>query len=340
MKQETAQEQTLRHREEDKLKQRVQRWIVSCSILLMGGKFLAYFLTNSVGILTDAMESIVNVTAGFIGLYSLWQAAKPKDANHPFGHGKIELISASIEGLLILFAGGIIIYEGGMRLFAPAPIEKLDIGILLVAVAGAINYALGWYSIRVGKKHNSVALIAGGKHLQSDTYSSIGLVVGLILLYVTNIHWIDSALALVFGSIIVVTGISILRKTVANLMDEADKEYLNKMLVTITKNQQPDWIDIHNLKMIKYGSYFYIDCDLTMPWYYNVNEGHRACDELKATILKEFSDRVIVSVHSDSCEEKHCTHCAVSDCPYRKEAFEAPLLYTLKELTKSDDQEV
>ncbi|MFQ8806905.1 MAG: cation diffusion facilitator family transporter [Alistipes indistinctus] len=160
---------------EDALKQRIQRWIVCGSVAIMAGKFLAFWLTNSVGILTDAVESIVNVTAGFISLYSLYLAAKPKDAGHPFGHGKVELISASIEGLLIIIAGGVIIFEGVRRLFEPAEIAKLDIGIIVVAAAGAMNYLMGWYSIRMGRRYNSIALIAGGKHLQSDTYSTIGL---------------------------------------------------------------------------------------------------------------------------------------------------------------------
>ncbi|MEG1762331.1 MAG: cation diffusion facilitator family transporter [Bacteroidales bacterium] len=220
----------------DQIKQKVQRGIVTISVLLLVGKFLAYFLTNSVGVLTDAMESIVNVVAGFISLYSLNMASRPKDKSHPFGHGKAELLSASIEGLLIMFAGGLIIFEGIRRLFDPAEIQKLDIGILIVAAAGLANYILGWYSILVGKRHHSMALIAGGKHLQSDTYSSIGLVVGLLLLYFTKISWIDSALALVFGSIILITGISILRKTSANLMDKADTEVLEQMVKSISKN--------------------------------------------------------------------------------------------------------
>ena len=306
---------------EDAIKQKVQRWIVCGSAAIMLGKFIAFWVTNSVGILTDAMESIVNVIAGFISLYSLYWAAKPKDAEHPFGHGKVELISASIEGLLIMVAGGIIIFEGIRRLFNPSEIGQLDIGIIVVASAGVLNY-----------------LVAGGKHLQSDTYSTIGLVVGLLLLYYTRIGWIDSALALIFGSIIIVTGISILRRTIADLLDEADKEFLNKMVLTITQNQRPDWIDIHNLKMIKYGSSFYIDCDLTLPCYYTIGQGHDACLALKSAIERDFSDRVTLSVHSDSCEERHCEHCKMEECQYRKQAFVAPLHITLDELTETDEQ--
>ena len=138
------------------------------------------------------MESIVNVVAGAISLFSLCLSKKPKDQNHPFGHGKIELISASIEGILISIAGGMIIYEGIKRLLVPTDIQKIDVGIYIIAVSGLLNYLMGWYSIAVGKKYDSIALVAGGKHLQSDTYSTIGLVAGLVLLYFTGIAWIDS----------------------------------------------------------------------------------------------------------------------------------------------------
>ncbi len=324
--------------QEEIIKQRVQRWIVVLSTLILGGKFLAFYMTNSVGVLTDAMESIVNVAAGAISLYSLRWAAKPKDREHPFGHGKMELISASIEGLLISLAGGLIIYEGIQRLFAPAEIEKLDVGIYVVALAGLMNYLMGWYSVRMGKKYHSIALVAGGKHLQSDTYSSIGLVLGLLVLYYTHIAWIDSALALIFGAIIVATGISILRKTVANLLDKADVDVLRSVAACIKQNRRPEWVDIHNVKVIKYGSFLYVDCDLTLPWYYNVLESHRACDELKQTLIAEFGERVQVSIHSDPCLMHHCGHCEVVDCASRKSPFVAVEDIDLSNIVQSDEE--
>lgn len=322
---------------EDILKQKIQKWIVSVSFLILCGKFVAFYMTNSVGILTDAMESIVNVVAGFISWYSLRWASKPKDKEHPFGHGKMELISASIEGLLISIAGGMIIYQGIQRLYSPATIEKLNIGIIVVAVAGLVNYLMGWYSVKLGKKYNSMALIAGGKHLQSDTYSSIGLIAGLLLLFYTGIAWIDSALALVFGAIIVITGLSILRKTVANLLDKADNEILDSMAQSIKENRQPDWIDIHNTKIIKYGSFLYIDCDLTLPWFYNIIESHQACNKLKSTLSSKFSDKIQVSIHSDPCEMKHCEHCEMSNCTSRKVPFASLENITISNIIQSDE---
>lgn len=323
---------------EDIIKQRVQKWIVSLSILILCGKFLAFGLTNSVGILTDAMESIVNVVAGLISLFSLRWAARPRDKDHPFGHGKMELISASIEGLLITIAGGVIIYEGIQRLFTPASIEKLDVGIIVVAVAGAMNYVMGWYSIRIGKQHNSIALVAGGKHLQSDTYSTIGLVIGLLLLYFTKIAWIDSALALLFGAIIVVTGVGILRKTIENLLDKADDELLREMVQTMEEHRSKDWIDVHNTKIIKYGSYLYIDCDLTLPWYYNLIESHGACNNLQTTLVSRFSERVQVSIHSDPCNQAHCEHCLMNTCTTRQTPFVAIEKFDLQRIIESDEE--
>lgn len=311
--------------------------MVTLSIVLMIGKFLAFFLTDSVGILTDAMESIVNVTAGFITLYSLRLAAKPKDDGHPFGHGKAELISASLEGLMILVAGALIVIEGVKRLFEPQMPERLDIGILVIAAAGAVNYIAGWYSIRMGRKYDSIALVAGGKHLHSDVWSTVGLVAGLILLYMTRIPWIDSALALLFGSLIGITGIQILRKTVGGLMDKADRRVLEEIVRVVDQHRETAWIDVHNLKAIRYGSFLYVDCDLTLPWYYNISQGHDACDALKSTLSAAFDGRVLVSIHSDSCKEQHCSHCQVCDCPYRRAPFEASQPLTLTEIIKNDE---
>lgn len=323
--------------EEDKLKFNVQKWIVSISFLLLVGKFLAFYITNSVGVLTDALESIVNVSAGLISLFSLRISAKPRDSKHPFGHGKIELISASIEGILIFLAGGFIIIEGIKRLLNPSFPEQLDIGILIIALAGVVNYIMGWYSAHIGKKHNSIALIASGKHLQSDTYSTIGLVAGLALLHFTHIVWIDSALALLFGGIIIYTGVSILRKTIANLMDKADKDVLEQLTSVIKNNRKKEWIDIHNLKIIKHGNILFIDCDLTLPWYYTIQEGNNACDELKEIISKQFHIQTIVSIHSTSCKESLCVHCLIIECRHRQNEFSIPLILNLVKLTEIQD---
>ena len=327
----------------DQIKLKVQKRIVLVSFVILIAKFIAYYVTHSVGVLTDALESIVNVVAGAVSLYSLHLAMQPQDRNHPFGHGKIELISASSEGILIIIAGIMIIYEAVKRLLFPVEIQKLDIGIYIIAFSGVINYLLGTYSIRTGKKHNSVALVAGGKHLHSDTYSTIGLVIGLLALFFTKISWIDSALALLFGGIIIFTGISILRQTITGLVDHADEQLLGEMVTVLNENRQPEWIDIHNTKIIKSGNYLYIDCDLTVPWYYTVEAGHNLGSQLKDVLNQKYGNRTQLTIHIDPCnitQTCKCEKCMLVKCPHRQKPFTQQqnmdiLSFTNTELEKS-----
>ncbi|MBK6285095.1 MAG: cation transporter [Draconibacterium sp.] len=321
--------------EPKKIKLIVQRRIVFFSVILFIGKLIAYLLTNSVGILTDALESTVNVLTGFISVYSISVSLKPRDKDHPFGHGKIESLSASVEGILILFAGLIIIFEAIKRLFNPIEIQQLDIGIVIIAVAGLINYILGYYSIKTGRKHDSIALVAGGKHLQSDTYSTIGLVVGLILLLVTKIAWLDSVIAVLLGSIIIFTGIKILKETTSNLMDEADVNMLKEIVEILYKKKSEVWINIHNLKLVKYGDSFHIDCDLTLPWYMNISDAHKESDLIMKIISDNYSQNIDFTIHTDECKPYLCKHCRIMDCNYRKQDFKIDLEWTLGEMTES-----
>ena len=330
--------------EEDVIKQKVQKWIVSLSTLILLAKFAAYGMTLSVGILTDALESIVNVAAGIISLLSLRYAARPGDKEHPFGHGKMELISASVEGILISLAGLFIIYEGVERLLQPQPLRRLDVGIYIVAAGGVANYLMGAWSERVGRRSGSMALIAGGRHLKSDTYSTIGLVAGLTLLHLTHLTWIDSALALLFGTLIIITGISILRKTTDNLLDHADEELLTHLADQINHHRRAEWIDIHNVKAIKSGSYLYLDCDLTIPWYYTVEHGHRLAHELTDMLQGQIGPRLQATVHLDPCNvfaHPKCHVCALADCPHRREpAPEEPEPVSLTALTAGQPENV
>lgn len=323
---------------EDRAKQKVQRGILIVSCILMAGKFTAYVLTSSVGILTDALESIVNVTAGAVSLYSLYAASKPKDKDHPFGHGKIELLSASLEGFLIIMAGLLIVYESVMRFFSPTELTQLDVGIYIVAAAGAVNFLLGRYSVSKGKKYGSMALVAGGLHLQSDTWSSIGLVAGLLLLFFTGVEWIDSALGIVFGTIILLSGISILRKTLANLLDRADMKILADLADTLNSARQPDWVDIHNAKVLKYGNYLHLDCDLTVPWFYTVEQGHACGEKLQDILEEKYADRIQFTIHIDPCNVLGTPQCAVCGykCPERKERFCGNIRIDLNTFTKEE----
>lgn len=313
-----------------------QRIILIISTILLVGKFIAYFLTNSAGVYTDAMESIVNVVAGAISLLSIHWANKPKDSDHPFGHGKMEMISASLEGFLIIIAGGVIIMEGTKRIFSPSEIQKLDIGIWIVFIAALLNYIVGAFCIRKGKKNSSMALIAEGKHLQSDTYSSIGLMIGLIAVKITNIKLIDSCLALVFGLIIIIAGVKILKKTIANLVDKVDEKELEKIAEDINKNKDDNWIDIHNLRVVSYGNSLHIDCDITLPFFYSIEQGHKETEKLRKAI-EENRPSLCFTVHSDACDETYCAECSIQDCKHRQNDFSKPFIFNVKNLTIQEE---
>lgn len=306
----------------------LQLWIAIASSLLLVVKFAAYYITHSVAVLTDALESIVNVAAGFIGLYSLHIAAKPRDANHPYGHGKAEFISAAIEGTLILSAGGIIIFNAVKTFFLPQKISAINTGIYLVAATAVINWVLGYFSLRRGKQTNSLALIASGKHLQTDTYSTFAIIVGLLLIAVTHQRWIDSAMAIGFGSFIVYTGYKITRSSLAGIMDEADMLLLDKLIEGINKHRRQNWVDLHNLRVIKYGAVLHLDCHLTVPWYFTVKQAHKEIDYLAEWIRNDFGETLELFVHSDGCQYFQCHICYKNDCPVRQHPFQQRLVWT------------
>lgn len=304
--------------------------MVVVAVALFVAKVIAWYMTESVAILTDALESTVNVIAGFIGLYSLRVAAKPKDADHPYGHGKAEFISAAVEGTLVLVAGFIVIYESLNNFIHPHAIEKLDKGLILVAITALINYVIGYFTIKKGTKNNSLALIASGRHLQSDTYSTLGIIAGLVLILLTGYKWLDSVIAIIFAFIIIYTGYRIVRSSLAGIMDEADRQLLSGLVALLNNNRRDNWIDLHNLRVIKYGGQLHVDCHLTVPWYININEAHLEIDALIALLQHQFGDAIEFFVHTDGCLYSQCSLCSKPDCPVRQHAFERPVEWTME----------
>ncbi|PZR21299.1 MAG: cation diffusion facilitator family transporter [Citrobacter freundii] len=315
---------------------RIQKWVAGISVVLLVVKFVAYFFTRSVSILTDALESIVNVAAGFIGLYSLYVAAKPRDADHPYGHGKAEFLSAAVEGTMIGIAGVVILYNAVLGLIHPVELKKLDTGIWLVAFTAVVNFLVGLYCERIGTKNNSAALTASGKHLQTDTLTTGGIIAGLVLLYFTKLNWIDAVVAMIFGVWIIITGYRIVRTSIAGIMDEADIKLLTKLVQLLNANRRVNWIDLHNLRVIKYGSILHIDCHLTVPWYLDVNQAHEEIDALTALVRAEFGESVEFFVHSDGCLPSSCPICDKMECPVRKHNFERKIEWTLENIVRNE----
>ena len=300
---------------------KVQKFITALSVVLFLAKLIAYYFTNSLAVLSDALESIVNVMAGFIGLYSLYVAAKPRDADHPYGHGKAEFVSAAAEGALIIASGMFIFYETFANIISNKPLQQLNTGLYIIAVTAFINWVAGYLCVRTGRKNNSLALQASGKHLQVDTYSTLAIIAALIIIMYTNIVWIDKAVAFVLGAIIIYNGYKILRESLAGIMDEADKKLLGEIIVLLNANRRENWIDLHNLRVIKYGAILHIDAHLTVPWYLNVHEAHLEIDGLVQLIQSRYGESVELFVHTDGCMPFSCTVCTKKDCSVRQKPF-------------------
>ena len=280
-------------------------------------------------ILSDALESTVNVVAGFIGLVSLYIVAKPRDRNHPYGHGKAEFLSAAAEGTMIILAGLFILYETATTFLKHTPVERLDSGLILVFITAVINYLAGYFCIRIGKRNNSLALQASGKHLQIDTYSTVGIIVGLIIILITKQYILDKIIALIMGLLIIYNGIKIIRTAFSGIMDEADVQILERVVKALNENRRDNWIDIHNLRVVKYGAMMHIDCHFTLPWYMNLADAHKELNILTDMIEKEFGDTIEFFVHTDECREKSCAICLKDDCPVRLHPFERKIEWNL-----------
>ena len=315
---------------------RVQTWVVAASVVLFALKVLAYYLTNSVAILTDALESTVNVVTGFTGLFALRVAARPRDENHPYGHGKAELVSASLEGILIIVAGLIIVYESLINLQHKHEVQHLDSGMLIVGFAALANFALGAWCLSVGKRNHSIALQATGKHLQSDTWTTAGIIAGLLLLRFTGIGWIDSAVALLFATWIIIEGIAILRSTISGIMDESDASLVENMVEHLNKQRRDNWIDLHNLRTLKFGNTLHVDCHLTVPWYFEIRAGHDEAAALEAQIDQFFEHHIETFVHLDACvPPQSCRICSVAHCTKRESPFEDKINWTVDNVTRN-----
>ncbi|MFT3946091.1 MAG: cation diffusion facilitator family transporter [Agriterribacter sp.] len=319
---------------------RLQRIVTIVAVVLFIIKIIAWYITKSVSILTDALESTVNVFAGFISLYSLYIAAKPRDSNHPYGHGKAEFLSAAVEGSLIFIAGIVIIYQVIYNFLYPHELQKLDYGILLVAITAIINFITGRYCVSVGKRNNSLALIASGKHLQSDTWSTLGIIVGLIVIWLTKLKWLDGTIAIGLSVYIMYTGYAIVRSSIAGIMDEADRKLLQKMVQLLDQNRRINWIDLHNLRIIKFGNVLHTDCHLTVPWYLNVRQAHEEIEILSSLVRKEFGETVEFFVHADGCFDFSCKICNKQDCTVRKFPFEKRIKWTVDNISRNTRHDI
>lgn len=288
-------------------------------LTLMGVKFYAYWLTHSAAILSDALESIINVVASSFALGAVVLAARPPDPSHPYGHGKIEYFSVGFEGALIFLAAIGIFIKALDQLWHPRALPSLEMGLGLLLGASLVNLALGMGLMYVGKRTHSITLVADGRHILTDVYTSVGVLIGLFLVWLTETIWLDGATAALVGVNILYTGWKLVGHAFAGLMDASDPELLEEIAFVLKGHRKPSWIDIHKLRARRAGERLYVDFHLILPQDFNLEEAHREVKELEQIFQDHYRDQAEVNIHVDPCNgDQECPICGYNPCTSRK----------------------
>ncbi len=312
--------------------QKAARLAFITSLILLVAKFGAYFLTDSKAVLSDAIESTINVVTAAFLMLSIAVSSKPVDENHPYGHGKIESFSAGLEGGLIILAALIILVEAIPAFFVSQPPKNLGPGIYILAGAGIINLIVGSHLLRAGKKYKSDALSADGRHLLTDFYTSAGVIIGLMLYSLTGQAWLDPFVACLVALNIFIPGIKLLAKSFKNLMDEADPELLERIVQGLNTIRKPGWLYPHKLRALRSGRYHHVDLHISLPHYWTLTQVHEAEQEITKALLKAIGEEGDIMIHVDPCEPPYCPVCEVGDCSERVSEFNRPPQWSVKEV--------
>lgn len=285
---------------------------------LMGLKFLGYWVTGSAAILSDALESIINVVASGFGLWSVVFSARPADESHPYGHGKIEFFSAGFEGALIMAASVGIFYEGLKQFLDPQQLPNLGEGLLFLILAGLGNLILGTILLRVGKRTKSMVLEADGKHLLTDVFTSGAVLVGLALVYFTGWFRFDGIIACIAGVNIVFWGVNLVRQALAGLLNTSDPELLDEICDLLVLQRKDSWVGVHRLRAWKSGSKVHVDFHLVLQRELSLEAAHREVKELEQMFSDHFGGMSEVLVHLDPCSDPECPVCNYDPCKVRQ----------------------
>lgn len=300
---------------------------------LMVVKFYAWRLTGSAAILSDALESIINVVAGGFALISVIMAARPPDTSHPYGHGKIEFFSAGFEGALIIIAAAGIFYTGILQLFVPRALPNLNVGLLILLGAAIINLVLGLGLVRYGRSSDSLILVADGQHLLTDVMTSAGVLVGLVVVRLTGLFWLDGVIACLVGLNILITGWRLVRQSFHGLMDAANPSVLAELAELLIRNRRICWVDVHQLRAWKSGDHLHVDLHLVLPRDLQMHEAHREAKILEHIIIDHFRGKASALIHMDPCVDGECPVCACHPCDSRNAALEQQAEWTVGTLT-------
>ncbi len=302
------------------------------SLLVLGIKFWAFNVTHSQAIYSDALESIVNVVTAVVGIVVIYYAALPVDEDHPYGHGKVEYFSAAFEGGLITFAAIFVFIEAIKAQISGEPIHQINQGLYLIAIAGVINFGLGFALKIFGKKYASMTLVSAGTHLIIDFWTTLGAIVGIGIVKFTGLLWVDRVIAIILGLHMAKSGLQLVKQSASGLLDAEDLKILNRLAEIFEKYAGDGVIQIHHTKVIRAGWFHHIDAHVVVPEFWNVEEAHQRLDTFENNVIKDYEYGGEANFHLDPCKRNYCAVCDYQDCPVRSKPFESRMPVELAHL--------
>ncbi len=296
--------------------------IVSLTVVAL--KWWAFVVSGSLALKTDALESVLNIAATTLAIIATYQAQRPADSNHPYGHGKIEYFSSSIEGGMMLFASFYLTYEGIHGLISGSHIRNLNSAFVFSGMGALLNAALGFWQLHQGKKLKSEAIIADAKHLLADFYTTLGVIVGLFLVKTTGLVIFDSLIGICVALLLFFNAYKIIIKSAKILSDVEDPILIKKIISEINSSSKPKHIiDVHHLRTFRSGLNNFVDLHLVMPEFWDIRRSHDAAEIYCKDMNLKFSEDCEFHPHIEPCWKKFCSRCEVEPCPIRQKPFEA-----------------
>ena len=318
---------------EQKSRERIALLSIVAGLVVLALKYVAYVVSGSVALRSDAIESIVNVVAALFALGAIMFAGKPADREHPYGHGKMEHFSAVFEGGLIALAAAFILIEATHALVFGVHLKNLGRGLALNLLAGFLNGLLGWYLLHKGRATRSKALEADGHHILSDFWTTMGIALGLLAVKLTGVHWMDPVMAMIVGLLLARTGFRLVAESSRALLDSEDPEVVARILAAMNRVRSWDLLAVHELRTFRSGRYTHVDAHLVVPEFYSIRQAHDLCEGFGVKALREAGVEGEVHTHVDPCMRLYCERCPAPDCPIRRAPGSPSRPFSLEEAT-------
>lgn len=278
-------------------------WLsIGTAVLTIILKYSAYLFTDSVGLLSDALESGVNLVTAIVALCALYVAAQPPDEEHAFGHSKVEYFAGGLEGVMILIAGGLIAFTAVSRLITPEPLQQVGIGLFVSVIASLCNLGTAVLLKRVGQRHRSLTLIAESHHLMTDVWTSVGVIVGVALATLSGWLWLDAVVAIIVAINIMMTGVKLLKTAMNGLMDSALPSEEIAQIQEILESYRFRGIDYHAMRTRQSGAQRFLSLHVQTPGEWSVQQGHTLIEEIEADIIRHFAP-ISVIIHLEPLED-------------------------------------